>query len=153
MHGDSEDRPSHSSGPILELACMQQWDELRAILNSEEDIPEKYLNEVGGTWGYQPIHYCAQSDQTDLMRLFVKRGVSLSASNAQGWTALHLAASELRVEMVSVLLQLGANPHVTIRNGGTARVLAAGSYWASKYPEKVATITALLTEAESKTSQ
>ena len=52
-----------------------------------------------------------------VIEFLLKRGVDINARNAQGETALLIAAWTGREELVEVLLNKGADPNVKTRNG------------------------------------
>lgn len=60
-----------------------------------------------------------------VIEFLLKRGLDINARNAQGETALILAAWYGRADLVEVLLQKGADPNVKTRKGLSALKVAS----------------------------
>lgn len=91
------------------------------------------------TSGYQstPADFLRAAENGDMraLELFIKQGVDLGTVDANGWTALHLAASAKRQESVSFLLDAGMDISTPGLDGVTALMLAAreGHYTMVRY--------------------
>ena len=73
-----------------------------------------------------PVADAARAGDLEAVRLLLQRGADVNAPQGDGMTALHWAAEQDDLEMVSTLLFAGANTISTTRNGGyTALHLAA----------------------------
>jgi ankyrin repeat protein len=73
-----------------------------------------------------PVADAAQKGDLEAVRSLLKDGADVNAAQGDGMTALHWAARAGEVEMASVLLYAGANPHATTRLGAyTPLILAA----------------------------
>jgi glutaminase len=67
----------------------------------------------------EAMHLCAASAKGDLneLRRLVARNVDINRADYDGRTALHLAASDGRIDALRFLLERGANPDVSDRWG------------------------------------
>ena len=54
------------------------------------------------------------------MNLLLQAGATVDAVDNDGWTALHLAANEGKIQVVEALLNAGADKAVKKKNGKTA---------------------------------
>lgn len=59
------------------------------------------------------LHHATNASDLDAIRLLVERGVSVDARCATGNTPLHNAAAKNNRQLVSTLLQLGADTNAT----------------------------------------
>ncbi len=70
--------------------------------------------------GFTAVHFAAQEGQLALTKLLVKAGSDLEAtSSRKGCTPLHLAAGRGHSEVMSALIDAGANPNSRMLDGGT----------------------------------
>jgi ankyrin repeat protein len=78
--------------------------------------------------GQTPLHLVTKD--TALMELFLANGASPNDADAEGNTALHFAASNLRyIEAVRFLISRGADLHARNSKGNTPLHEAAGGYY------------------------
>lgn len=71
-----------------------------------------------------PLHYCAVEGLVDGVRFLAKAGVPVDAPNAWGDTALADAVTLGKLDVVKVLLALGADPNARSRTHGPLLHLA-----------------------------
>jgi ankyrin repeat protein len=69
--------------------------------------------------GFAPIHHAASLGRDGAVRSIVAAGVDIDSTTADGGTALVLATLRRQADTVAVLLELGANPTITV-DGHTA---------------------------------
>ena len=81
------------------------------------------------TSGYQvtPTDFLRAAENGDVkaLRLFVEQEMDLSVKDANGWSALHLAASAQKQESLAFLLESGLEVDILGLNGVTPLMLAA----------------------------
>ena len=71
----------------------------------------------------------SQDQGVNTARLLLEHGVDVNAQQKDGWTSLHRAAYEGRVEVAQVLLDHGANATLETTNGETAlHIVSRGKY-------------------------
>ena len=76
--------------------------------------------------GYTSLHCACENDATiSMIELLLEYGAKVDVSNAEGKTALHLAAVHARTSTVNLLLDHGAKVNATTKDGNTALHLAA----------------------------
>jgi len=93
-----------------------------AIKHDHHELAD-YLREHGATMKEASIatDMCDAGFRGDVKRLqtLLKNKADINTSDYDGRTALHLAASEGKLQMVQFLIEQGANPNVKDRWGGT----------------------------------
>lgn len=76
--------------------------------------------------GQTPLMTAAQNGHADLVRLFIKHGAKVGQKDLKGRTALHLATAYGDYpEVVSALVEAGANPNAIDKSGRTSTDYAA----------------------------
>jgi ankyrin repeat protein len=90
-------------------------------------------------FGQTPLHFAAiggrdSEEREGVVRLLVRRGAALDARDADGHTALHVAAMFGHRRVGALLVRLGADPDAPDADGKTAAALAdAGGFeWISR---------------------
>lgn len=68
----------------------------------------------------QELLQATEAGDLTAMHALLRQGAAINARNAQGWTALHVAAAGGDVEVVALLLQHGADVHAQSYIGITA---------------------------------
>ena len=97
------------------------------------------VNETGWLC-YTPLHTAAEGESADLVKLLIDHGSRINRQNCHGQTALMIAASVGKSELVvKELLISGANPNIRAKNGKIALEFA-----------KTAGIATLISNASSK---
>ncbi len=98
-----------------------------ALFNGQMDIAEMLLKyvDVNGVDNYGNTHLmaAATTGNTEAMKWLVSKGADVnrvSQLEYGGSTALTSAASVGQADSVRLLLELGANPHLKMKDGGTA---------------------------------
>jgi ankyrin repeat protein len=59
--------------------------------------------------GRTPLHYAAAHGPADQVSVLIAAGISVAATDKQGFTPLHFACQQYRDEVVQVLLEAGAS--------------------------------------------
>jgi ankyrin repeat protein len=115
---DSRDRAGRTA---LMLALDEgEVETAHALMAAGADVMAK---DAGG---HTTLMFAAAGGEVSLIRELARRGVDVSARATNGTTALLSAASgEEPSELVSVLLELGANPDVRDETGRTPLLIAA----------------------------
>ena len=115
----------------LELGCGgKQYDEMKvfdavaqgnisAVKSAlDEGFPPTYWNNLDGQLPTTPIHAAAQAGYTEVLRLFLDRGLKVDLKLQDGSTPLILAASSGKAETVTLLLDHNAD--MTLIRGRSA---------------------------------
>jgi ankyrin repeat protein len=91
-------------------------------------LPRPSVDEYGRT----PLHATVISGDLEKVKKLLAEGAVADTQDDNGWTALHFAAQERRMEIVSALLDHGANPNLHDAHGNgplwTAIVNARGDF-------------------------
>lgn len=74
--------------------------------------------------GYTAVHFAALGPKPELIQELIEAGVAIDELDAEGNTALHLAARAGKSKGVAVLLKLGAQPSLKNKKGKTPQALA-----------------------------
>jgi TonB family protein len=75
--------------------------------------------------GVTPLMRAAANDDVAAMKLLIKPGVNVDATDSSGWTALMYAATNSNSEPVELLLKAGANPNYKSLGGHTPLMASA----------------------------
>lgn len=89
----------------------------------------KFLLRLGaaidaGQGQWSALHYAANQNQVEVLRLLLERGADPNAQAVNGITPLHMAAREGAVSAIELLLRAGADPRRQTASGETARAWA-----------------------------
>lgn len=115
--------PISLMGPHLIEACAQNDHAL-----VQEMIRRRYPMNYADADGQTPLHAAISSGNPDLLLDLLDAGADVDGKVIKtGWTALHIAVSEGRGEMVNLLVLRGANPHEPDLNGLTPLSMAAAA--------------------------
>ncbi len=96
-----------------------------SILRERKDIFELLIQSgvdvnAKDKWGYTPLCYAVDKDDSDFVNLLIARGADVNAKHPGGETSLHYAATAGRTEAVKLLLEAGANINTKSDRGQTA---------------------------------
>jgi ankyrin repeat protein len=131
----------HTGDTAFALAALEgQYEIAEVLLKAGEDVNGS--DDSGNTW----LTSCGTTGNPTCMRWLVAHGADVNkVSGLQygGSTALTSAAMVGNAESVRTLLELGANPHLKMKDGGTALSHAQES----KNAEVVALVQAALAKA------
>lgn len=84
---------------------------LAAIEADKLEILEMLLNVGGNVQDPRLLILAAQRGAMPFVELLLARGANATAADSEGWTALHAACRSRSPQVVSLLLQKGANPN------------------------------------------
>nr|POE88334.1 isoform 2 of ankyrin-3 [Quercus suber] len=104
LHDSSAHRSSEVNDPALVkafLEAVRTGDLTTAQIILSMDVQPHKLKEA-----WKPITYAAESGSIPMLDLIVGQDCNLKATNPDGWTALHIAASRGHLSMVEKLLTL-----------------------------------------------
>ncbi len=90
------------------------------LLDHGADLAARSRNRNGNT----ALHAALAGRESETAYLLIERGADIAAADSQEWTPLHLAAHSGDLLGVEMLLERGADPHITNQDGLTARELA-----------------------------
>lgn len=82
---------------------------LNDLLESGADYKEVYF----GTQFSTPLHYAAEKNKGECIKLLVNYGADVNIKNKHGDTPLHLASQFVRLKSVKALLKCGADPNIS----------------------------------------
>lgn len=83
-----------------------------SVTNILNHSPSK-VHSLDGRLAVPPLFYACRYGHLMVCRVLLDRGADIDFSR-QGWTALHEASSFNHVDIVSLLLERGANPNATV---------------------------------------
>ncbi|PWU15918.1 MAG: hypothetical protein C5B50_14510 [Verrucomicrobia bacterium] len=122
------------AGARVDEQCGQSWEDdqnrtalMHAIEAGDCQIVQALLNagasaSIEDGDGRTPLHYAAERGDVDLIRMLVKAGAKVDASKKEGTP---LGEAVAHVNAVKALLELGADPNPTTRDGFTPLFVAA----------------------------
>lgn len=61
----------------------------------------------------------------DTVRLLIRKGANVNASNNDGWNSLHFCVTGYQFEIAKILIESGVELGAKTRNGYTAEMMAA----------------------------
>jgi uncharacterized protein len=104
----------------LHLACFYgHRDAVACLLKWGANPSGRSRNIIAGT----PVHEAANTGQSDILMMLLAHGARVNATDSNGWTALHFAASKGFTDIVETLVGVGAI-HCHNSDGLTPRDLA-----------------------------
>ena len=74
--------------------------------------------------GQTPLHLATQRGNTEMTKVLMEAGASLSAVDKQGRTPLHMSAQKGKTEMTKVLMEAGASLTAVDNDGKTPHDVA-----------------------------
>eukprot|EP00977_Amphora_coffeiformis_P001730 scaffold337_cov172-Amphora_coffeaeformis.AAC.4 len=74
--------------------------------------------------GIPPLVIATQKGHVDMIAMLLEYHADVNATTRAGFTALHWACNEDKLETIQTLLAAGANPHATSNNGITPMMIA-----------------------------
>lgn len=124
----------------LELSSDKTGEYIQLLLNEGASINERTASGTNET----PLHLAvtAPIPRPSLLEFLIKKGSSLNAANAEGKTALHLAAERGREPSFRILLDAGADLSLEIPKDNTAPVSTEKGEKKEPQKEKETPITA-----------
>jgi len=116
--GEDPHHPNSTGWTPLGMAAMRLDERcLGLLIDAGVDPKEK------DRYGWTALHWAARGqDRPQVLQMLVKAGCDVNLASNSGITPLHLAASHsgYGCSVVSLLLELGANPMALDHNGKTA---------------------------------
>lgn len=113
---------------VLHLAALKgQEDVVEVLMRADES---KEIVNIKDTLDRTALHNCCMRGHTKAVKLLLKNGADVTATDQEGWTALHHAADEGYLEVVRCLVEHVKECEMnfdqkTIQPGGTALHIAA----------------------------
>ncbi len=85
--------------------------------------------DAGGCRRCTLLHHAAYGGRIEVARLLVEKGADVNATEANGYTPLHVACGEQHVEMAKFLLSNGSVPSLKVRDawGNTPLILTVAT--------------------------
>lgn len=121
------DAPGDFGSTALQVAALKGWDDVvRALIASGANVNAADKN------GWTALHLVARTIKKSIsrnvlvVRSLIVAGADVNAVQKEGLTPLHLAAIYAQSEIACVLLEAGANPHVSDNKGKTPIEVAKG---------------------------
>lgn len=81
---------------------------------------------AGGTGDFDKIRHAIGIKDNGTAIAEINKGIDINTQNAEGYTLLHVAASQNNLAMVEKLLGLGASPNIRAQTGATPADLGYG---------------------------
>lgn len=113
-----------------------------AVDRGEVDIVRYLIRECGASadtrdlGGWAPLHAAIERRDIETATVLVRYGgADVNALDNHGWTPLHAAAANGRLDMVSLMRELGAEVDTPNDAGKTALHTMAGAAWSRKKPQ------------------
>lgn len=79
-----------------------------------------------GAGDFDKVRHAIGIKDNDTAIAEINKGIDINMQNAEGYTLLHIAASQNNLVMVEKLLRLGAQPNIRAQSGATAADLGYG---------------------------
>ena len=116
---DGRARDRSDAWAIGTAVLWERTDILQALLDRGVDINEaNTTRSTAFETGWRPIHVAVEGQRVSALKFLLARGADVNARDANGNTALHLAAFEAAVESVEILLAHGADVNA-VNKGAT----------------------------------
>ena len=81
-----------------------------------------------GEDGYSPLHFAAQNNKCEMLRLMLEQGAAVDVRDEDGDTPLHLAAMDGKVAAVHLLLNAGASVSTVDKQCGYTALHCAAQF-------------------------
>jgi ankyrin repeat protein len=106
---------------VFEAAKEGDLESLTSLLTANPEI----INSVNaGDQGRTPLIYASKEGHEHIVRYLIQAGADINQTNANGWTALHVASANHFGDIVAFLLSSGADRTLKAKNGKTAEEMA-----------------------------
>lgn len=122
-----DEADQYGNTPLMTAASRNQSDTVKLLLDKGANV-----NVVASNNQFTLLHMICQSSALDCFKLVIDKIDSVDTKNNQGQTPLMLAAYARQPEMVTALLEKGADPDTTSQNVYLASALHAACLQASK---------------------
>jgi ankyrin repeat protein len=106
---------NHTFSPLHHAARRNQQEVARLLIKHGADV------NCRDDFGNSPLYEAVRHGHHQMVRLLVNNGANINQGDKHGETVLHYAAApaEEDLEMLELLLKLGANPNATANGGST----------------------------------
>lgn len=100
-----------------------------SILRKYSDVPDMHGSQLltvddKSVYGDQVLHLACVKGDLDDVKILLQSNADINARGEKGFTPLHYAVEQRRIEVVEYLLSVGADPCIINDNGDTAQDLA-----------------------------
>lgn len=82
-------------------------DTAKLLLDADADVNARQTDRPSGDYGCTPLHYAAEDNNIELIKLLIAHGANVNMATERGWTALHMAYDN--IDTIKVLLEAGAD--------------------------------------------